>query len=82
MMDDNSTERGNARGTRTALWNQINSSNIPVLTPFPTKSSTHSQKNCMIRTISVMKKVAINGPIKAFTTRMSNFFGSTLIGNE
>jgi len=67
---------GKASGTNTALWYQMNSNKTLVLMPFPTKSSTQSQKNCISKTNTVMKKVAMKGPIKALMTKMSNFFST------
>ena len=49
--------------------------------PLPTKSSTQSQKNCINNTNTVIKKVAINGPIKALMTNMSNFFSTDAFDN-
>ena len=71
--EESNTASGNARGTRAAVWYQVNSRMIPVLNPFPTKSSIHNQKNCMTKTNSVIKNVATNGPMKAFTINMSSF---------
>src|SRR3954452_8026399 len=77
MMEESKTDSGSASGTNTALWYQMNSRSTPGPIPFPTKSSTHSQKNCMISTISVIKKVAMKGPIKDLMTSMSNFFSKS-----
>jgi len=71
--DESKTANGNASGTRAAVWYQVNSRMMPVLNPLPTKSSIHNQKNCMIKTKRVIKKVATNGPINALMISMSNF---------
>jgi len=41
--------------------------------PLPTKSSIQSQKNCNIKTSSVTKNTAINGPMNALITSLSSF---------
>ena len=42
--------------------------------PFPTISSIYNQKNWSTSTNEVIKKVAINGPTKAFSINVSSFF--------
>jgi hypothetical protein len=56
----------------------MNSRMTPILMPLPTKSSIYSQKNCITRTSSVIKNVAIKGPIKDFNTSLSNFLNKGL----
>lgn len=76
--EDNNTARGNARGTKTALWYKINSRIKLAPSPFPTKSSIYNQKNCMMSTSNVIKNVAIKGPTKAFTISLSSFLNTYL----
>jgi len=71
--DESKTANGRANGTSAAVWYHVNSRMIPVLNPFPTKSSIHNQKNCMINTKSVIKNVATNGPMNAFIINISSF---------
>jgi hypothetical protein len=73
MIDDNKTARGRASGTNVALRYMMRRRMRNPLMSFPTKSSIHNQKNWRISTKSVMKKVAINGPIKDLTTSISSF---------
>lgn len=79
ISEESKTDKGKASGINTALWYQINFKIVAASSPFPTKSSIHSQKNCMINTNSVMKKVATNGPIKAFIMSLSNFFTCLIV---
>lgn len=72
--EERSTARGSASGINTALWYQMNRRMVNASSPLPTKSSIQSQKNCITNTKRVMKKVATNGPTKAFMISLSNFF--------
>src|SRR6476469_2410906 len=81
MMEESRMARGKASGTSTALWYQMNSNRTLVLIPFPTKSSTHNQKNCINKTSTVIKKVAMKGPMKALNTNMSNFLTTAAFNN-
>ena len=73
IIDESNTASGRASGTRVALNKAISRTmSIPSI-PLPTKSSIHSQKNWMINTNSVIKKVAMNGPIKERMMSISSF---------
>lgn len=74
IKEDNKTDNGNARGISVALRYNMNLKMVDVSTPLPTKSSIHNQKNCIINTNTVMKKIATNGPINDFIISLSNFF--------
>src|SRR5436190_5295701 len=71
--DESKTASGKARGTNAALWYHINSNITFVERPLPTKSSIHNQKNCNIKTSSVIKNTAIKGPTNALITSLSSF---------
>ena len=74
MMEESSNANGNAKGTQVMATTPIRYNKVPVSKFFPTKSSRYNQKNCIINTNNAIKKVAMNGPIKARMMSMSNFF--------
>ena len=51
--------------------------NFPMViksSPLPTRSSMYFHKFCITNTKNAMKKVAMNGPMKALRISLSNFF--------
>ena len=74
MMEESSTARGRASGTRVAQTYKINRPMVNISRPFPTMSSIYSQKNCSTNTKTVIKKVAMNGPMNALIMSLSSFF--------
>ena len=74
MMEESNSAMGNAKGITLAATYKISCRMVNISSPFPTKSSMYSQKNCMIKMNIAMRKVARKGPMKAFMINMSNFF--------
>jgi len=73
MMDDNRMASGKASGTTVAATYAINFPMVTISTPLPTISSIYNQKNCSTSTKSVIKKVAMNGPMNALRMSLSSF---------
>src|SRR5688572_260352 len=76
IREESSIARGNANGTSTALWYQINLKTTSMPNPLPTKSSIYNQKNCITSTSRVIKNVAMNGPTNALRMSLSNFLNT------
>ena len=74
IMEEKRRERGSAIGTQISVTSPTSFKMVKRSRPFPTRSSIYNQKNWSIRTKEVIKKVAINGPTKAFSINVSSFF--------
>jgi len=74
MIDEIKIESGNAKGIAVAVTYAVSLSKLENSNPLPTKSSIYFQKNCITNMNKVMKKVAMNGPMKDFRISLSSFF--------
>ena len=73
MIEEIKMAKGNASGIAVTVTYEVSSKMLRISNPFPTRSSMYFQKNCITSTKSVMKKVAIKGPINAFKISLSSF---------
>jgi hypothetical protein len=73
IIDESKRASGKARGTIEAAYKPINFEIIEKSSPLPTRSSIYSHKNCITNTNNAIKKVAKNGPVKAFIIKASSF---------
>ena len=74
IIEESKTASGSDKGTMVAATKEISCAMVIRSMPFPTISSIYNQKNWSTRTKEVIKKVAINGPTKAFSINVSSFF--------
>jgi hypothetical protein len=74
MIDDIKIDRGKANGIAVAVTYAVSFMILEISNPFPTKSSMYFQKNCITKMNRVMKKVAMNGPMKDLRMSLSSFF--------
>lgn len=74
MIAEKSNERGSAVGIQNKVTRPTNLAMVGKSSPFPTRSSMYSQKNCMVSTKTEMEKAAMKGPIKDLMMRISSFF--------
>jgi hypothetical protein len=81
MMEENNKARGKAVGTQNRVTRPISFNTVNRSSPFPTRSSMYSQKNCMVNTNKEMAKAAIKGPIKDLMMSISSFFITSLLLN-
>ena len=74
MIEDIKIDNGNANGIAVAVTYAVSLRMFEKSNPLPTKSSMYFQKNCITRINRVMKKVAMNGPMKDLSISLSSFF--------
>ena len=74
IIDDIKIDRGKANGIAVAVTYAVSFRIFEKSNPLPTKSSMYFQKNCITKMNRVMKKVAMNGPIKDLSMSLSSLF--------